>query len=329
MIRDTIARETALSGIHHDDTGPMAGFDRRALLAGGLALAALGLAQPAHSQEIASARLAEASLRVLSDGAIPLPVSMLARSVPAAEVRAALAAANLPVDATESALNIPVLGLGREVVMFDCGAGRNFLPTTGRLPQSIETAGIDPAKVTQVLFTHAHPDHLWGALDEFDTPLCPNATYHVAEAEWDFWFDPKVFDKLPEERHAFAAGAQRVLKILEPQVKRFRPGQELLTGIAAIESGGHTPGHVSFEVRSGGESLIVLGDAFTHPVLSFAHPDWATAFDQDPERAAATRKRLADRLAADKVLVAAYHLPAGGLGRVERQGSAYRFAPAA
>ncbi|MFX6226410.1 MBL fold metallo-hydrolase, partial [Acinetobacter baumannii] len=75
--------------------------------------------------------------------------------------------------------------------------------------QSVETAGIDPAKVTQVLFTHAHPDHRWGALDEFDTPAFPNATHHMAQAEWDFWFAPDVFARLPEERHAFAAGAQR------------------------------------------------------------------------------------------------------------------------
>lgn len=304
--------------------------DRRALLrlvaAGATAIA---LPSPASAQAIAAARVGAASLTILSDGGITLPASMLARGVAPAEVRAALAQAGLAVDTTQSALNVPVLELGDDLLLFDCGAGRNFLPTTGRLPQSVETAGIDPAKVTQVLFTHAHPDHLWGALDEFDTPAFPNATYHIAQAEWDFWFAPDVFARLPEERHAFAAGAQRVLKALDPQLKRFRPGEEIVSGLAAFETGGHTPGHVSFEVRTGSERLMILGDVFTHPVLSFGHPDWATAFDQEPERAAATRRRVLDRLASEKVLVSTYHLPAGGLGRVERQGTAYRFVPAA
>ncbi|MBN8944077.1 MAG: MBL fold metallo-hydrolase [Rhizobiales bacterium] len=304
-------------------------LDRRALVRlGAAATAAMALPWPATAQEIASARVGAASLKILTDGSITLPTAMLARGVAPAEVRAVLAQAGLAVDTTQNALNVPLLALGRDLLMFDCGAGRNFLPTTGRLPQSVETAGIDPAKVTQVLFTHAHPDHLWGALDEFDTPAYPNATYHMAEAEWAFWFAPDVFARLPEERHAFAAGAQRVLKALEPQLKRFRPGEDIVSGVTAFETGGHTPGHVSFEVRTGSDSLMILGDAFTHPVLSFGHPDWATAFDQEPERAAATRRRLLDRLASEKVLVATYHLPGGGLGRVERQGSAYRFVPA-
>ncbi|WP_170182137.1 MBL fold metallo-hydrolase [Phreatobacter stygius] len=314
-----------------DDTrfGPST-LDRRAFLgATALAAAAIALPSPAAAQAIASARIGAASLQILSDGGITLPVSMLARGVPPADVQKVLAAAGLPVDATRNGLNVPLLSLGDDLVLFDCGAGRNFLPTTGLLPKSIEAAGIDPAKVTRVLFTHAHPDHLWGALDEFDTPAFPNATYHMAAAEWDFWVDPQVFAKLPEERHAFAAGAQRVLKALEPQLKRFRPGEEIISGLAAIDTRGHTPGHVSFEVRTGSDSLMILGDALTHPVLSFQHPDWATAFDQEPERAAATRKSLLDRLAGDKLLVSTYHLPAGGLGRVERQGSAYRFVPAA
>jgi glyoxylase-like metal-dependent hydrolase (beta-lactamase superfamily II) len=281
-----------------------------------------------QAQEIARKPLAGGSLRVLTDGAIPLPVSALARDVSPEAVRAALISAGLSADAAESALNVPLLTDGTKLTLFDCGAGRNFLPTTGKFAASAEAAGIDPAAVGNVLFTHAHPDHLWGALDDFDTPAYPNATYHIAAAEWDFWFSPDILSRLPEDRHAFAAGAQRVLKILEPQVKRFKPGEEVVSGIAAIDTQGHTPGHVSFDVTLGGDRIIIGGDALTHPVLSFAHPEWSTGFDHEPERAVATRLRLLDLLAQSQVPISTYHLPRGGIGRVERKGSVYQFVAA-
>ncbi len=298
---------------------------RRTLIAASATLAAAG---PARAQ-VASTRLGAAELAVLTDGTITLPGTMLARNAPREEVNGLLTAAGLPTEEVTNALNVPVLRTGEDLVMFDTGAGRNFLPTTGRLPDSMERAGMDPAKVRHVLFTHAHPDHLWGALDEFDTPACPNATYHIAQAEWDFWFDPGVYGRLPEDRHAFAAGAQRVLKALEPQIKRFKPGDEMVSGIAAIDTKGHTPGHVSFEVRLGGDPFVVVGDAFTHPVLSFARPDWSTGFDQDGATAAASRRRLLGKLASEKLAFSAYHLPRGGLGRAEASGTAFRFVPAA
>ncbi len=297
---------------------------RRTLITTSAVLVASG---PARAQ-VASTRMGAAELAVLSDGTITLPGSMLARNAPREEVTSLLTAAGLPTEEVTNALNVPVLRTGDTLVMFDCGAGRNFLPTTGRLPDSMERAGMDPAKVKHVLFTHAHPDHLWGALDEFDTPACPNATYHLSQAEWDFWFDPGVYGRLPEDRHAFAAGAQRVLKALEPQLKRFRPGEEVVPGIAAIDTAGHTPGHVSFEVRLGGDPFVIVGDAFTHPVLSFARPDWTTGFDQDGASAAASRRRLLGKLASEKLAFSAYHLPGGGLGRAEANGTSFRLVPA-
>ena len=297
---------------------------RRTLITTSAVLVASG---PARAQ-VASTRMGAAELAVLSDGTITLPGSMLARNAPREEVTSLLTAAGLPTEEVTNALNVPVLRTGDTLVMFDCGAGRNFLPTTGRLPDSMERAGMDPAKVKHVLFTHAHPDHLWGALDEFDTPACPNATYHLSQAEWDFWFDPGVYGRLPEDRHAFAAGAQRVLKALEPQLKRFRPGEEVVPGIAAIDTAGHTPGHVSFEVRLGGDPFVIVGDAFTHPVLSFARADWTTGFDQDGASAAASRRRLLGKLASEKLAFSAYHLPGGGLGRAEANGTSFRLVPA-
>jgi glyoxylase-like metal-dependent hydrolase (beta-lactamase superfamily II) len=303
----------------------MADLSRRTMLGAGLALAA-GAGR--LSAQTASATFGSARLGILSDGTITLPASFLARNEPRAAVEGLLTGAGLPTDVVTNSLNVPVVTTGGEVVMFDCGAGKNFLPSTGLLPDSMSAAGIDPAKVKHVFLTHAHPDHIWGALDEFDTPACANATYHLPQAEWDYWMDPGVFAKLPEDRQGFAAGAQRVLKALEPQLKRFRPGQEVVSGVAAIDTAGHTPGHVCFEVRLGGEPFVVVGDAFTHPVLSFARPDWVTGFDHEGDRAAVSRRRLMGKLAAEKLPFTAYHLPKGGIGRVEVAGAAFRYVPA-
>ena len=303
----------------------MARLSRRTVLG---AAAAFAAGTGAASAQTATASFGSAKLSILSDGSITLPGTFLARAAPRAEVEGLLTGAGLPTDVVTSSLNVPAVTRGDDVVMFDCGAGKNFLPGAGRLPDSISAAGIELEKVNHVLLTHAHPDHIWGALDDFDTPACPNATYHLAQTEWDFWMAPDVFSKLPEDRQAFAAGAQRVLKALEPQLKRFKSGDEVIPGVAAIDTAGHTPGHVSFEVRLGGEPFVIVGDAFTHPVVSFARPDWATVADQDGERAAASRRRLMDRLVADKLPFTAYHLPKGGIGRVEAAGNAFRYVPA-
>ncbi len=187
--------------------------------------------------------------------------------------------------------------------------------------------GIDPEAVTHVLFTHLHPDHFWGALDDFDSPLFPNARWLAAAPEIDFWTGNRVYERLPADRHAFAAGAQRIAKRLGEKLERMAAASEWLPGIAAVETAGHTPGHVSFAFRSAGQELMVLGDALTHPRISFAHPEWRPASDHDAEQAVATRRSLLDRLHQEGVLAIGYHLP-GAAGRVERDAAAYRFVPA-
>jgi len=297
----------------------MSGATRRTFIAGGAC--ALTLAPTT------AARAKDAEFRTFSDGSLVLPASLLSPDASPEAIRAALAEAGLPEDVHAHSLNVSALLQGKDVILFDCGAGQNLMEGAGKLVDSLAQAGVSPEQVRHVAFTHAHPDHLWGALDDFDTPAFPNATYHLPAAERDFWFGADVYKQLPEDRHAFAAGAQRILRLLEPVLKTFRPGDEIAPGVASFEAGGHTPGHVGFDVRVGSEILTVVGDALTHAAISFRHPDWAGGFDHDPARAVATRKRLLDRLAGDGNRFVGYHLPQGGTGRVERAGAAWRFVP--
>lgn len=286
-------------------------------------VAAMGAAVGLMWTRVAAASGEE--LKTLSDGALTLPTGGLSRTANAEQIKKALTDAGLPADVTRNPLNVSVLIRGDDVILFDCGSGPNFMPGAGKLPDSLSEAGIAPERVKHVIFTHAHPDHLWGALDDFDSPAFPNAAYHMAAAERDFWFSQDVYKNLPEDRHAFAAGAQRIVKELDSVMKWFKPGDEVVSGVSSFDTRGHTPGHVSFDVRVGGETVAVVGDAITHGVLSFQHPEWAGGFDHEPELAVATRKRLLDRFASQKTKIVGYHLPGGGIGRVERAGTSYRF----
>ncbi|MCB0057674.1 MAG: hypothetical protein KDE45_11630, partial [Caldilineaceae bacterium] len=127
------------------------------------------------------------------------------------------------------------------------------------------------------------------------------------------------------DRATFVAAARRNIAGIEAKAERLKPGQEIVPGIRAFDTPGHTQGHISLEIAGGGETLVVLGDALTHPVISFQYPDWRPAADHVPEQAAETRKKLLDRLATEKSRVIGYHLPFPGIGRVEKKDGAYSY----
>ena len=109
----------------------------------------------------------------------------------------------------------------------------------------------------------------------------------------------------------------------KPRTTRIKPGEEIAPGIAAIDTAGHTPGHISVLVTSGTEKLLVTADAIQNAHVSFAHPDWHPAPTWTASAASQSRRRLLDMAATDKLRVLSYHIPFPGLGRVERKGSVY------
>lgn len=297
---------------------------RRAFLAGAGAAALAAAALPARA--IGRLEAGDGELIVVSDGTMTLPVSFAFPDPAPGEVAKLLGAAGLPTDAITNGCNVTLLRRGDRLAIFDVGAGPNFLPGTGKLAEGLAEAGIDPAEVTDVVFTHAHPDHLWGLTDEFDELAFPEARYHMARAEWDFWMSPDAMAALPQDRQSFAVGAQNRLPLIEDRLSRFDPGDEVLPGVEAVDTAGHTPGHASFAVHGGEAPVFIIGDAATNVVLSLQRPDWPSGADQDAELGVKTRVALLDRLAADRARVIGFHFPHPGAGIIERQGAAYRFA---
>ena len=296
---------------------------RREIMVGGMAALAGGAGLRAFAAT--DMALGAAQLTTLSDGNLVLPLDFLIGDLPQAQAIEALAQHGITGDTLTPPCNLTLYRDGTNTVLFDAGSGPAFMPSAGDLLDALDATGVTPDEITHVIFTHAHPDHLWGVLDDFDDPVFTEATHMIGQAEWDYWTDPATVDSIGTARASFAVGAARRLAAIEDRIEFITGGQEVLPGIMAHDTPGHTPGHMAFELRQGSESVMVVGDAIVNGHLALARPDWASGSDQDADLGIATRTRLLDQLATDKMAMVGFHLPEGGLGRVERNGDAYRF----
>lgn len=296
---------------------------RRRILA--TAAVALGLPlAPRRAWAVSSLTLGTTQIDTLSDGNLTLPGDFILGGMPQDEMAQIVARYGLPTDQLTPPCNVTLLRDGTNTVLFDVGAGPDFQASAGKLPEALEAIGLTPDDITHVLFTHAHPDHLWGLLDEFDEPVFPNAEYMIGQAEFDYWMNPDTVTTIGEARTTFAVGAARRLQAIAETVRLLADGEEPLPGIAARLTPGHTPGHLAYEIV-GPTPAMVLGDCIGNHHVGFERPDWASGSDQDKDMAAATRVTLLDRLVAEKHAIIGYHLPGGGIGRAERADSGYRF----
>jgi glyoxylase-like metal-dependent hydrolase (beta-lactamase superfamily II) len=269
----------------------------------------------------------EFEITVASDGHLTLAASAFARNVEPSQLAAVLKLTDQS-NQVNAPTNVTLVRTKSDLILIDVGAGPNFMPTAGRLVDNLAALGVDRKEVTKIVFTHGHPDHLWGAIDEFeDAPTFPNASYVISAAEWNLWMADDVLTKIPADRQNFAPGAKRNLTRIKDKIRTIKPGEDIVAGMRAIDTRGHTQGHVSIEIAGSREPLIVLGDALTHPVISFKYPGWTPAADHEPELGVATRMRLLDRLASDRNPIIGYHLPFPGLGRIERRDGAFAFVP--
>jgi len=305
-------------------------IDRRTILKRGAALTAASFAVLADVPVWAKAglQLGSKTIDVVSDGRLTLPGRFVFADMPEGELQSILEKYGVPKDQVMPDCNLTLVRDGDRTILFDVGAGPNFMPSAGKLSEALETLDVDPTDITDMVFTHAHPDHLWGVLDDFDEPLFPEARHLIGQAEWEYWMDPATVDTIGEARQAFAAGAMRNLKAIEDMAIFFKPGDEVLPGIEAHATYGHTPGHTSFEIRSGTESVMVIGDAITNHHVAFEKPGWEANSDQDRSMGAKTRTMLLDQLAAEKMKLIGFHLPYPGIGYAEKKDGAYRFVAA-
>ncbi|MCG3266601.1 MBL fold metallo-hydrolase [Yoonia sp. I 8.24] len=299
-------------------------FSRRQMISSTSA-AAMSLALPTTTWAQSSLDSGETRLDTLSDGNLVLPRSFSLGETPPAGTDAILAEYGITGDAFTPDCNVTLLRTADRTVLFDVGAGQEFMPTAGKVLDAFDALGVDPYDVTDVVFTHAHPDHLWGVLDDFGDLMFPDAAYHIGRSEWDYWTDPNTVSTIDQGRVTFAVGAKNRLSQISEQITLFEDDQEILPGVLSRLTPGHTPGHMSFEVQIGGESVMIVGDSIVNHHIAFAQPTWLSGSDQDAPLAAETRVSLLDQLSQSQMRLIGFHFPGGGLGRVERRGDGYYF----
>jgi glyoxylase-like metal-dependent hydrolase (beta-lactamase superfamily II) len=269
--------------------------------------------------------LGNAEVTVISDGPLSLgdPKGTFT-GVPEDEMRKMLSDNFLSPTSIVLEQNSPIVNTGDKLVLFDTGLGstKGFGPTTGRQQRSMKEAGIKPEDIDAVVFSHAHPDHVGGVVDDNGKPLFPNAQYYIAQSDLEFWTDE---GKNNGPLKDFIAIARKNLLPVRDRIVFYKDGQEFLPGIQAMSTPGHTVGHTMFMITSDGKSLAYLADLTHHPILLLEKPRMEFTYDTDPKQAVASRVKMLDMLAATKTAVLPYHYPWPGVGHVVKTGEGFHY----
>jgi glyoxylase-like metal-dependent hydrolase (beta-lactamase superfamily II) len=323
----------------------MSNISRRMLLTGSASVGALLTAAPcfvdaflsaAHAQSAGFNRYKVGTIEVtaINDGAntFPLPDGFVLNAKKE-EVAKALKAAGQ----SEEKLTIPftptVFRNGNQLVVIDTGvgaaAGAQPNATSGLFQKNFAAAGYDPGKVTHLVISHFHADHINGLLTADNKPQYPNAQILVPAAEWAYFMSDDNMKKAPPGRmEGMFKNARRVFDGLQRKVTQYQAGRQVVPGLTAVATPGHTPGHISYVLQSGRDKLFIQSDVTNVPSLFVTNPGWHVNFDQDPKQAEATRRKTYDMLATEKMRVQGFHFPFPALGRIEKAGTGYRLVAA-
>lgn len=215
----------------------------------------------------------------------------------------------IPADRTQGFFTPTLVNDGTNLILFDTGLAPEGI--TGALA----AAGITPDRITHVVLTHMHGDHI-GGLAGANGPTFANAAYVTGAIEHNFWSG--------QGNEGFDAA----VRPLSDRMTMLDDGGAVAPGITAMLAAGHTPGHMIYMLESDGQRLAITADTANHYVWSLAKPDWEVRFDADKAAAAATRRQVFGMLAADRVPFVGYHMPFPALGFVEAAGDGFRYVPA-
>jgi glyoxylase-like metal-dependent hydrolase (beta-lactamase superfamily II) len=190
---------------------------------------------------------------------------------------------------------------------------------------NLRAAGIDPGTIDVVALTHPHIDHAWGLVDRNDRLNFPNARLAVTQADWDFWTQESL---LASPARDFVLYTRTNMLPYRDRLLPVRDGAEMVPGITAMATPGHTAGHISYVIESEGRRLINLGDVCHHHIVLLRNPGWRVAFDSDPVQGARTRQDVLARAASSGDLLSVFHFPFPGHGHVVREGAGFAWLPA-
>jgi len=249
----------------------------------------------------------------VSDGTMAGPPAFFFSGIPPEMYKAALGDDLLENGLIEVEFGSFLVRSSGKTILVDTGMGNKRGAPGGKLLDGLNSIGVAPGEVDIVFNTHLHVDHVgWNCTERdgaFETTF-PNAEYWVAENEWAFWTGDS--DLVREE------GQHLVSDVLplrgSPQLKLVREDTAMTAEISLLPTPGHTPGHSSLGVASGGEHAIILGDIAHHR----AHLErlWIASVDELPRTSRRTKRAITQRMIDEQLLVAAGHFRSGAFGRL-------------
>lgn len=272
-------------------------------------------------------KLGDFEVTALSDGTVALPVDKLLTNTTAAKVEAALTKAYVKAP-LETSFNAFLINTGAKLVLIDTGAGTLFAPTLNKLLTNLKASGYKPEQVDEIYITHMHSDHV-GGLSANGKLVFVNAIVRAAKAEGDQFLSQESLDKAPAEAKENMKAVQGAVNpyATAGKYKPFEGKTELVPGVTAVPSVGHTNGHTFYVVESQGQKLVLWGDVMHVAAVQFPDPSVTIQFDTDSKKALAERKKAFAEAAKQGYFVGVAHLPFPGIGQLRADGKGYRWVP--
>ena len=271
--------------------------------------------------------LGDFEITALNDGTVDLPMDKLLAGGKKGEVAKAFDKVYLKAP-IETSVNAYLVNTGSKLVLIDTGAAGLFGPTLGKLLANLKAAGYTPDQVDEIYITHLHPDHVGGLLTDGKIAF-PNAIVRMDKHDADYWLSAQNLEKAPADGKGFFQGAQASVKPYADagRIKPFEGETELVPGIRAVATPGHTPGHSFYVVESKGQKLVVWGDVMHAAAVQFPDPSITIAFDTDSKLAGPVRKKAFADAAKAGYWVAIAHVAFPGIGHLRAEGKGYRWVP--
>ncbi|AMC33352.1 MBL fold metallo-hydrolase [Janthinobacterium sp. B9-8] len=271
--------------------------------------------------------LGDFEITALSDGTVSLPMSDLLKNTSKAKVEKTLAKSYLS-SPLETSVNAYLINTGEKLVLVDTGAAGLFGPTLGHFGESLKAAGYSPEQIDEVYITHLHGDHM-GGLMAGDQLAFPNAVLRVDQRDVDFWLSQANMDAAPADSKMYFQGAMASVNpyIKAGKLKTFNGDTDLISGVKAVATNGHTAGHSIYKVQSKGQTLVLWGDLMHVAAVQFAKPSITIQFDSDSKAAAKERKKAYAEAAKEGYMIGSSHISFPGLGHLRAAGKGYEWLP--
>jgi glyoxylase-like metal-dependent hydrolase (beta-lactamase superfamily II) len=276
-------------------------------------------------------KVGDIEVNVITDGVAraPLADNFVTNAKPE-EVKEALAAAHYDREIFNNTFTPIVLNNGGKLTLIDTGVGEGGFKgtkgTAGQFTNNLNASGLNPGMIDTVIISHYHGDHVNGLLKADGSLAYPNAEILVPASEHKYWMDDGEMAKAPKGRmeELFKNNRRVFSGEVTKRLRTYEHGKEVIPGVTAVSTPGHTPGHTSFVVASGNGKVFIQSDVTHVPYLFVRHPNWHAFYDQDGAMAEATRRKVYDMLVADKMMVQGFHYPFPAHAYIEKNGDGYR-----